>query len=120
MVRDIVSEHKHNTGKLSHFPFQYSLSLFTDAAWTEHDGCCGTGSVLVNGNQMVLFAGASNTTVESSTQVEIIALEEALNRYIERSLYHTHIYSDCTSLVDMLYKEDLTVSWRFSDHLKRV
>lgn len=84
------------------------MSLFIDAAWTEQNKGCDIGFILVSDKKIVIFPGANDIIVESSIQVEVIALEETVRRCLERKLYPQHIYTDCTSLVYMIYQEHLT------------
>lgn len=118
MVEDLFKDQKRNTGKLTHSPFHSSLSLFTDAAWSAHNQFCGHGFILVNENNVILLAGASFSKANSSIQAEVDAMEEAIRRCLERDLYPHYIYTDCIDIVEMIYKEDLMVSWRIRERIE--
>lgn len=87
-------------GKLCHFPFNSSLSLFTDAAWIEQTHCCGMGFVLVNRHKTILLAGATFGRAVSCVRRELLALSGSLKSCLERNVQLQNIYIDCAVLVD--------------------
>lgn len=51
LVRSLDHDLRLSAGKLSFFPFNSALYLFTDAAWVEQNQSCGLGFVLANGKK---------------------------------------------------------------------
>lgn len=48
-----------------------------------------------------------------SFEAEVKAMESALWTCLDRKLYPNYIFSDCTNLVDLMYKDDPLVMWRY-------
>lgn len=66
IVESLSRDLKQRAGKLTYFPFNFSLSLFSDVAWIEQNKCCGMGFVLINGDNKILSARASSGRANSS------------------------------------------------------
>lgn len=112
MVRETSTKIKEATRNLISFSFHSKLSLFTYASLSEQTKYYGLGFVQVNVNKIVILACASNIIVESSTQAEAKAMEEALRCCLDRDLVPHQHYMDSTRLVDVVYKDDQMTQWR--------
>lgn len=100
MVESLDKELTLKAGKLFHFLFNFSFSLFTDAAWIEQNQCCGMGFVLVNRDKIILLVGPRNRRAISDIHGELNVLIVALKCCLERSFQPQNIYADCVVLVD--------------------
>lgn len=80
----------------------------------------GIGFVLVNSEKGVVFAGARNGQVDSSTEAELLALEEALRRCRSCELFPQLVYSDCIALVELIREDDRRINWRFNTTIKTI
>lgn len=120
MVEILERVMKQDAGKLSYFPFNSSLSLFTDAAWIEPNKCCRMGFVLVNGDNIIMLAGGRNGHTNSSIPAKVFALEKALKCCVERQLYPQNIDTGCAGLVEWMQTDDLVVNWWHKEHILEI
>lgn len=91
------------------------LLLLCDASWVNPTKWNGLGFVILVNIKNIILVRAMGEFVEMSLHVEACSMEIALEHCRSRYLMLARIFCDCTNLIKIIHKEDVYITWRFSN-----